>query len=153
MSSSATPGHWTMANRGNYHNRHPRWELRSIIGHHTVSAGTSGFSQIQKVQKDNLPPRPQIIERAGYLPSSTRRQDTDQFGYEKAPDPITKGGAVSASNPPLRGRSVVAVVKGLSWKQVHVGSRALQLGRKWVHYLGIILYSSVQGSRAIGMAI
>ena len=103
-------------------------------------------------QKDNSP-RPQIIERAGYLPSSTRRQDTDQFGYVNAPDPITKGGAVSASNPLLRGRSVVAVVKGLSWKRVHVGSRALQLGRKWVHYLGIILYSSMQGSRAIGMAI
>ena len=144
-----------MGNRGGYHSRHPRselhvlWQWRSIIGHHTVSAGTSGFSQIQK---DNSP-RPQIIERAGYLSSSTRRQDTDQFGYVNALDPITKGGAVSASNPLLRGRSVVAVVKGLSWKQVHVGSRALQLGRKWVHYLGIILYSSVQDSRAIGMAI
>ena len=34
-----------------------------------------------------------------------------------------------------------------------VGSRALRLGRKWVHYLGIILNSSVQGLLAIGMAI
>ena len=36
-------------------------------------------------QKDNSP-RPQILERAGYLPSSTHCQDTDQFGYVNAPD-------------------------------------------------------------------
>ena len=140
-----------MADRGGYHS--------SIFARNCASSGNGALSldttpsqlapvdsvRYRRWQKDNSP-RPQIIERAGYLPSSTHRQDTDQFEYVNALDPITRGGAISASNPLLRGRSVVPVVKGLSCKRVHVGSRALQLGRKWVHYLGIILNSSVQGS-------
>ena len=147
-----------MADRGSYHS--------SIFAGNCASSSNGALSsdttlsqlapvdsvRYRRWQKDYLP-RPQIIERAGYLPSSTRHQDTDQFGYVNAPDPITRGGAVSASNPLVQGRSVVAVVKGLAWKRVHVGSHALRLGRKWVHYLGIILNSSVQGSLAIGMAI
>ena len=120
-----------MADRGSYHS--------SIFTGNCASSGNGALSsdttlsqlapvdsvRYRRWQKDNSS-RTQIIERAGYLPSSTRHQDTDQFRYVNAPDPITGGGAVSASNPLLRGRSVVAVVRDLAWP----GS-----GSTWAHVL------------------
>ena len=144
-----------MADRGGYHSSIFAGNCASSgngEGNGALSSDTTP-SQLASVdlvryrrwQKDNLP-IPQTIERAGYLPSSTHRQDTDY----------------KCTGPDYKRRSSLSIESAATRKVsgsrsegpgLEVGSRALRLGRKWVHYLGIILNSSVQGSLAIGMGI